>query len=572
MMRRQFRVLCRQFLFRIVDLELLSPQGDMSKLIGQLIALLGFASLLLSVGALFYDNRGVPVEVARVQAWATEHQLISTTMLTVGLFSVLSWDSMFLNRVDVLVLGPLPIQTSILFLAKITAVATSLAVTVIAVNVFAGFAWPIVLGNGGFIGLVRCLLAYWTTMWAAGVFVFSCVLAAQGIVAQVFSRRLFLRISSLLQVIAFAVFLSVYFLEPVFATPAALSDPRNYNILNLLPDYWFLGLFQLLNGSVHPSVALLVKRALIRLGLAILVAGLVFLLAYIRTIRKIVEEPDITPGAWGWRRLPRLGRGLRNAVAWFSIRTILRSRQHRGMVCFYLGVAFAIAIFYTKTAIGHPALADAAIELGWARLSVAWMVSSVITMCMAILGARVAFTMPLELRANWLFRAIPLQPASDCVVGSRRALLLLTVLPVCAACAVLFFSTWSWYFAIPHLAALALLGTILTDVSLHGFGKIPFTCSYLPGKSNVYVVFWMVVFLGIPALDRIARYELKVLQTYRSAIIMLVALAAIAAAVRITAWLFARSTKDPLRFEETPDPAVFALDLHRDGVPIRFEA
>ena len=44
MSKLQFRVLYREFLFRMVDLELLSPQGDRSKLLGQFAALLVFIS------------------------------------------------------------------------------------------------------------------------------------------------------------------------------------------------------------------------------------------------------------------------------------------------------------------------------------------------------------------------------------------------------------------------------------------------------------------------------------------------------------------------------------------------
>ena len=42
----QFRTLYREFLFRIVDLELLAPQGDITKLLGQFAALL----IVISVG------------------------------------------------------------------------------------------------------------------------------------------------------------------------------------------------------------------------------------------------------------------------------------------------------------------------------------------------------------------------------------------------------------------------------------------------------------------------------------------------------------------------------------------
>jgi hypothetical protein len=51
--RLQFRVLYRQFLFRLVDLEVLSgsARGDSSELLAQLGALLIFRCLLLSAAA-----------------------------------------------------------------------------------------------------------------------------------------------------------------------------------------------------------------------------------------------------------------------------------------------------------------------------------------------------------------------------------------------------------------------------------------------------------------------------------------------------------------------------------------
>ena len=53
MEKLQFRVLYREFLFRMVDLELLSAHalGDSNKLLGQFAALLIFFSILLSVPA-----------------------------------------------------------------------------------------------------------------------------------------------------------------------------------------------------------------------------------------------------------------------------------------------------------------------------------------------------------------------------------------------------------------------------------------------------------------------------------------------------------------------------------------
>ena len=56
------------------------------------------------------------------------HFLIATTMLVVGVFAVLSWESMFPDRQDVLVLAPLPVRARTLLFAKVAAVATALLV------------------------------------------------------------------------------------------------------------------------------------------------------------------------------------------------------------------------------------------------------------------------------------------------------------------------------------------------------------------------------------------------------------------------------------------------------------
>ncbi len=68
-------------------------------------------------------------------------------MLVVGLFAVLSWDSTFPDRRDVLVLAPLPLRARTMFLAKVAAVATALALTVLTMHSLAGLAWPLALSR-----------------------------------------------------------------------------------------------------------------------------------------------------------------------------------------------------------------------------------------------------------------------------------------------------------------------------------------------------------------------------------------------------------------------------------------
>ena len=95
-------------------------------------------------------------------------------------------------------------------------------------------------------------------------------------------------------------------------------------------------------------------------------------------------------------------------------------------------------------------------------------------MGMAILGTRITFSMPLDLKCNWIFRMISLPKTLDWLGGARRALLLIGVSPL-VACAASFFWIWPWRPTFEHLMFLALIGAILVDCSLYGFRKIPFT-------------------------------------------------------------------------------------------------
>ncbi len=190
MEKLQFRVLYRQFLFRMVDLELLSSsaQGDISRLLGQLAGMLIFFSSVMAFGALIFSGVGMPPRIRLVSIWSTEHFLIETTMLVVGMFAVLSWDSAFPDRRDVLVLSPLPVRPRTMFFAKLAALGAALGLAVVCFNSLAGLAWPMLhFSQGG--NALRTLGAYWVSAAAGGVFILGCVLSLQGLAAQFLPRR-----------------------------------------------------------------------------------------------------------------------------------------------------------------------------------------------------------------------------------------------------------------------------------------------------------------------------------------------------------------------------------------------
>jgi len=561
MTRIQFRVLYREFLFRVVDLEVLAPDGDMSKLLGQFAGLLIFCSLWLTpIAGLASTADQRNRLLGMMLMWTAQHFLIATTMLAVGLFAVMSWESTFPDRRDVLVLSPLPIRARTLLFAKLAAVATALSITVSTLNSLTGLLLPFGFASrGGAMHVVRAFGAYWITQFAAGLFIFCLVLAVQGL-AQLLPRQAFLRISSWLQTGFFVLMVTVYFLQPPFTELQDLL--ANARALRWVPSYWFFGLFQQLNGLALPQLAFLAHRAWAGLSIATGGAAAAYLICYLRTLRRIAEQPDILPRRRGLHWLPPFGDSLQTAVAHFSVRTLLRSRSHRVMLTFYLGIGLGLALYISHT----PEVYERASSFGdWYRLNAPLLMASAPTMCAAIVGTRVVFSMPLDARANWIFRMMPGADITRCLAASRRLLYALSLAPAWLACAALFFWLWPWRIAAEHLAVLAALGTFVAELSLFHFHKIPFTCSYLPGKTrfNMALVY-LALFLFVTqwAADR----EMAALGDSALFAITLGVVVTSAALARWRTSAAGHSENGQVHFDETPDPAVITLDLHQDGV------
>lgn len=569
MAKLQFRVLYRQFLFRMVDLEMLSSSahGDVSRLLGQIAALLISFSAAMGLGAMLFGGRFLPPNVLLSTLWSTQHFLIATTMLVVGLFTVLSWDTTFPDRRDVLVLAPLPIRPSTIFLAKVAALGASLGLAVGSLNGLAGLAWPalhFVPPDGN---VLRTLLAYWVSVAAAGTFVLCAVLTLQGLAGELLPRRHYIRVSAILQLGTFCLFLAGYFLEPSLEIPQLLLAPANRHWLEWLPSYWFWGLFQNLNGpplnraleqGLQPVWNMLAGRAVAGLAAAVLGSCTAFLLAYLRVIRRIVEEPDIVPGSRkrGGVWLPRFGEPPQTAMVQFSARTLLRSRQHRLLLAFYLGIGLSFLVLLSRAP--QPPGTNAA------QISTAAMiVSSLVALACWVVGTRIAFSRPLEIRANWIFRVVGVGGAAETVSAARRSLFTLAVAPAWVISAILV-RNLPWRQMLVHLIVLILLASVLVDVSLYGFRKIPFTCTYLPGKSRIQ----LVALAGYGCLAMLlqgAQFEIGVLPDGAKSAELVAGLAAAAIAIRRYSANLARTDVEGVAFEDRDPPAILRLGLNRDG-------
>lgn len=545
-----FRVLYRVFLLRLIDLELLSADGDPSRLMCQFAAVFFSFSFFCTfpVPYLIVTRWPIPVPAA----FMFEHFLIETSMTIAGLIAVLGWDSTFPDRRDMLVLGPLPVRSHTLFFAKIAASLAGPAIAVIMFNLCTGFGWPMVfaVGLGHSFSLLRTLPAYWFTILSAGAFMVLSILALQGLAANLLPRQIFLRISGILQASLLSLLLCSYLLGPSLNSPAALAAPQNQRILHWLPAYWFLGLFNQLNGSMHAPLIPLAHRAWIALALSAVASAAALLLCYFRTLPAIVEQPDILPAVQS--PLVFYGNSLRGVMALFCMRTLLRSRRHRMILSIYVGLGVTAVV-------GLVHLGFTAVPHANAKISIVGLLITTLTMILAVIGLRMVAAIPILLPANWIIRTTQHRPALDYHRAVRFSWIALAVVPVLLLSSVILFRA-SMLEVLEHLLLLLLLGIILVELCLLGFRKIPFACSYLPGKANLHFVFWIVLLIFLRLLAEATLSESRILQDPLAATELLLVLTAIATAL----WRFnlARAHKlEHLLFDESSEPDLVTLKL-----------
>lgn len=283
--------------------------------------------------------------------------------------------------------------------------------------------------------------------------------------------------------------------------------------MTLLPSFWFFAFFNQLNGSLPVELWWVARRAWTGLGLTVTGAIVSLVLCYLRTMRKTLEEPDLVPGAYGLRWTPHLGGPLQTAVVLFTFRSIARSRQHRLAFGFYAALILCMALPWLH------------IELSSSTplpLTSDFLSSTLMIVSLAVLGLRGIFSLPISLTANWVLQTTRLSPTEKYVAATRSTLLLLAVAPSWVIAALLSIRLRPLDFVAIHLLVLAFVGWLLAEIGLISFYKVPFTCSWLPGKVHALVLFGcslvlLAVFgltcseLELPAFSSLARSTVMVL-------------------------------------------------------------
>jgi hypothetical protein len=409
---------------------------------------------------------------------------IAFPMLIVGFAVVLVSNSLFPDETDCRVLLPLPVSRYVVFASKAFAVMLFVSVFAIAAHVamlpLVVLMWNNPRWSEG--GLLAHLVAHGVASLGASIVTALVIMAAAGALLICVPRSR-LEVAS----IAFrgaclcGLVLSIP-LECRLPTTGALIASES-TLFYVVPPVWFFGIEQLLLGHATPYFLRLAQIAAAAgvASFAIAVGSYTFLYQrFERVIFRPLSVRDSLP-----RQRTRLLRFLRrrkprtSAIAPFIRATLTRSPLHQGVLVTVAacGAGLVLNSFVSNAPATALSNAESLITtVIWAPFAL------VFAMNVALRGALV---LPIELRANWIFRLTEDEAtrAEELSAVVRTLVLLGVVLPL----AMLFPVEWGVLGsrAIHCSSIAALCGLVLVELQMTEWRLIPFTCSYRPSRQFV---------------------------------------------------------------------------------------
>jgi hypothetical protein len=248
--------------------------------------------------------------------------------------------------------------------------------------------------------------------------------------------------------------------------------------------------------------------ALVSLGLALLVSILAYTFSFRRSFVRIPEFADVGPLPRGRRfRLPTilldatiLRAAKQRACYHFVSRTLLRSDAHLQIVLAFAALGLVVAAQTVNTAF-HPGFSFAAQPPSLALLSIPFILSY----CLLV-GIRLAFEVPSDLPANWVFKLWVEPGGEEPRQVARKILLTFSLSWIAPLCFLYSALLWGWLTALLQTAILIACSTVFVEVLLVRFRKIPFTCSCPAFQSHstlvlvAYLIGFVVFAIYIPQI------------------------------------------------------------------------
>ena len=491
--------LTRHFLRRFFENDLLESDGDTSTTVARGLAIVAAPGLIL---AFFLQNSYPERPVwGRIE---DQYFFVLFSFVTMAGLTLFEWEMLFPERLDFLVLTPLPLRPKQLLFGKAAALSGLLGLFLIAANLFGVIMLPAVSKE-----------AFWRMVWAqsvatslAGVFAAAAMIATGGLLLCVLPPATFRRVSCALQMGATAALVLLVLSYARFGDEMARVLEQPGAVARWVPTIWFLGVYQrVLHGDAAQAFALpAAQRAWTATGVAACIAVLLYPVAWVRMQRMAmqgeVSRADAPVRWWAAWQNQWIQAPVERAVLSFIGKTMGRNSRYQVYLAIYGGVGLALSVAcvltFREQAHGLQVFIS---EFGLHAvlpLLLFWTVA----------GLHVAFAFPQNLPARWIFRIAGVD-AQACVRATRHWVFgceLVLVLVITATCAGL---GWSWRALLVQAVWGACFAIMLVETFFVAQRGAPFTRPRSPGKTSLPAV--LTLYLGVlpPSLFAIAWAEVR---------------------------------------------------------------
>lgn len=452
------------------------------------------------------------LERERGTAWAETALFITLIMLLIGLITLFEWEIIFLDRRDFLNLKPLPVKSLSMFSAKFLSLVLFVGLFAAGINSLSSLVFAMYLSQSrgyGLTGGSTLLLIHLLVMVAAGCFIFFSMAILVGLFKILLRGKFF---SGLLDTIRFVLIVAHIFILYFFVLDTKWIQERFENIQALrysptpfmmnYPPLWFTGLYQVLNGYRDPFFLKLASRALLSLAVVIGAFFLLTLISYSRYMKKISPEGEKHLRPSILRRIVEpalnftiLRDSVQRASFWFYHSVLRRSRMHRNKVLIYLGLGLGLSlILFASTG-----------RYFWKYQAGNMLSLPLVLIFFLLVGAREASSLPAHQPAGWVFMVTEGSEKWPYFAAFKKFLFLHLILPLHLVLFIFYSILWDWKRAGIHCLYSAVFSVLLMEIILFRQLKLPFACSYLPGKSRIHTR-WLIYVAAFSAYILIPRW------------------------------------------------------------------
>ena len=483
---RPWRVLTRHFFNALFDFGIFSEAGTeaFKRALGGLAAVfLALGLLLLRIFAKKYAIlAGAHATEGYQLALITDHSfLMAVPMWIVAFAVVLVGHALFPDERDYRILMTQPVSRRTIFAAKLLALllfaGLFVAGTHLALAPLAALTMMSSLAPRPF---VTQALVFELTSLAASVLAALSIVAVHGLLVLAVPRARLAAFSTFVRSALVSVL--VLSLPLVGRLPGAAGDVAAHAWwMAWAPPMWFVALERWLAGGDERLSGSLALAAPLAMLFVLLVSVAAYGLLYRRFDRVILRsQSSRPPGRRSVASRIALTRPARLAIRRFASLTLRRSVLHQGIVVALSAVAVGLVVNAALSSdLDVQALAF------WAPFPLMFVVSRAV---------RLALALPIEVRANWVFRMTDALTTRSEATGAAVATVLRlgVALPV-AAIAPLHWLTFGPAAILMAIVA-GLIGWLHAELLLQDWRRIPFTCSYMPGKGFVPQIFLKTLF------------------------------------------------------------------------------